>query len=216
MIVTVQKSDSSGHGYLLEQMYRLRARTFFDRRRWRVSVHSGKEIDSFDELDPLYVLSVSPQGELMASLRLLQTTGPHMLADVFPETMSGAPIIRHPLIWESSRFCVNTDGAGVTRAGISAATSEILLALFEVAQRNAILNVVTVYDLLVERVVRRAGCPFDRLGEPFEYDGLKTVAAVAAASNATIKGIREKTGIDTDIFTPIAANEAVLLRSQAS
>lgn len=30
-----------------------------------------------------------------------------MLADVFSEIMDGEPVVRHPLIWESSRFVVD-------------------------------------------------------------------------------------------------------------
>lgn len=205
MIVTAYKHQQDEFSELFDEMYRLRASTFNDRRKWKVRVVQGREIDVYDDFDPLYVMSVDQSGKLIASLRLLPTTGPHMLADIFDQTMGAAEIIRHPLIWESSRFCVNTDVAETTSTGIHRATAEILLALFETAHANKIVNIVTVYDVYVERIVRRAGCGFERLGEPVAYDdGLKTVAAVASPTAACIQAIRQKTGIESDIYTEYA------------
>lgn len=203
MIIAVHGHEIEDHESLFEQMFRLRARSFDERRKWSVEVKDGLEIDRFDEMNPLYVMSISPNGDLLASLRLLPSTGPHMLSDVFPETMTGAPIIRHPLIWESSRFCVDTDAiARQTAAGLHTNTGEILLGLFEVAQQNAVENIVSVYDVLVERILRRAGCSFERLGEPFAYDGLYTVAGFSPVSNDVIQKIRIKSEIEGDIFSP--------------
>lgn len=186
---------------LLDQLYRLRARSFLDRRGWSVVVNAGKEIDRFDKLNPLYVLSVSQQGQLLASLRLLPTTGPHMLSDVFPETMSRTPLIRHPLIWESSRFCVDTKAVTAhTDHGLNYTTGELLTGLFEIALGAGVLNIVSVYDLFLERILRRAGCRFDRLGSPYEYDGLPTVAGVFDVSADSIRSIRERSGIRGDVF----------------
>lgn len=203
MIIAVHGHEIEDHESLFEQMFRLRARSFDERRKWSVEVKDGLEIDRFDEMNPLYVMSISPDGDLLASLRLLPSTGPHMLSDVFPETMTGAPIIRHPLIWESSRFCVDTDAiARQTGTGLHTNTGEILLGLFEVAQQNAVENIVSVYDVLVERILRRAGCSFERLGEPFAYDGLYTVAGFSPVSNDVIQKIRIKSEIEGDIFSP--------------
>ncbi|PMR70430.1 acyl-homoserine-lactone synthase [Halomonas heilongjiangensis] len=186
---------------LLDQMYILRAQSFFERRGWSVEVRDNKEIDRFDAMNPLYVLSVAPSGQLLASLRLLPTTGPHMLSDVFPETMTGARIIRHPLILESSRFCVDTAAANhYMSTGVNTVTGELLVGLFEIALKAAVVNVVSVYDLFVERILRRAGCRFNRLGEPFVYDGLRTVAGVFEVSQEAIDSIRQRSEIHGDVF----------------
>jgi len=200
MIVTAHRSEQHLHPRLFDEMFKLRATLFLDRRKWDVKVTNGREIDAYDDMDPLYVMSVSNTGRLVASLRLLPTSGPHMLADVFPETMTGAPIIRHPLIWESSRFCVDTNAvAEQTKSGINVNSCEVLLGMFEIAHKNAVTDIVSVYDVFVERILRRVGCPFDRLGEPFAYDGLKTVAGVSPTRGVS-KSIRDKSGITGDIF----------------
>lgn len=102
---TAQPSAATGHQTgLVDQMHVLRARQFFDRRGWNVEVRGGRETDGFDLLDPIYILVASEAGRLLASLRILPTSGPHMLADVFPEVMGGQDPIRSPSVWESSRF----------------------------------------------------------------------------------------------------------------
>ena len=91
---------------LLDQMLKLRALVFKERLDWEVEVNDGQERDIFDDQDPLYLLSVDECNNLLGSLRLLPTTGPNMLRDVFSElTPNGR--IASPLIWESSRFCTN-------------------------------------------------------------------------------------------------------------
>lgn len=179
------------HPAILESMFRLRARQFADRRGWRVEVRNGMESDRFDAMNPVYVCYVDGSTAL-ASLRILPTTGPYMMADVFPEVMGAGEMIRHPLIWESSRFCVDTDHARTyAEDGINLITRSLLFGLFSTAYRSGILNVVSVYDLYLERILRRAGCRFDRLGPVVAYDGLKTVAGlfeVSAENIAELQG----------------------------
>jgi acyl homoserine lactone synthase len=203
VILTVSGEETQQYSQILDQMFRLRARQFGVRRGWRVDVEDGKEIDRFDrEAQPLYVLNVSSSGRLLGSLRLLQTTGPHMLADVFPETMGGLTAIRDPLVFESTRFCVDTEAGGpMSTRGIHVSTGELVLGLFELAQRSGLTNIVSVYDLFLERVLTRVGCLFDRLGPPVLYDDLKTVAGLFEVSDDAIASIRANCEIDWDVLS---------------
>ncbi len=171
MIVTAYANQINEYADLFDQMYRLRARQFWNRRGWRVNVVDRKEIGRFDELNPLYVCTVDSDSQLLASLRLLPSVGPHMLSDVFPEVMNGKPIIRDMRIWESSRFCVDTRAiANFGPEGLHQATHEVLFGLFDLAEREGLTHIVSVYDVFVERILHRAGCKFERLGQPCLYD----------------------------------------------
>ncbi len=186
MLLQLHYEDRPAFEDVFDQMFKLRARAFYERRKWSVEVSEGMETDDFDALNPLYLMVVE-DGKLLASLRLLPTTGPHMLADIFPETMGEKAVLRHPLIWESTRFCVDTKAIEEHGAnGVNWATSELLIGLFTVALEVGLQNVVSVYDLYMERIMRRAGLKFDRLGDPFEYDGLKTVAGVFEVSQEVV------------------------------
>jgi N-acyl-L-homoserine lactone synthetase len=69
------------------------------------SFFPGYERDRFDDENPLYLVSVDPDTEeYWGSLRLLPTTGPNMLRDVFPQLLDG-DYIESATIWECSRIC---------------------------------------------------------------------------------------------------------------
>ncbi|MBL1422321.1 MAG: acyl-homoserine-lactone synthase [Alphaproteobacteria bacterium] len=198
MLIVAHASEKQVYSNIFDQMYQLRARQFSQRRGWRVEVADGLEKDRFDDLNPLYICVVGLDKRLLASLRLLPTTGSHMLSDVFPEVMGEAGIVRNPLIWESSRFCVDTAAArsfGVD--GINLITRQILVGLFQTASDAGIRNVISVYDVFVERILRRAGCSFERLGPVVKYDDLKTVGGLFEVSEAVINDLQ--CGINTKI-----------------
>lgn len=76
---------------LLDSMYALRHEMFAERLQWQVQSHNGKEKDWFDRLEPTYIVARHPEDARRAtgSWRLLPTTGPYMLKDVFPELLHG-------------------------------------------------------------------------------------------------------------------------------
>lgn len=197
MLVVAHEAERSTFGDLFDQMYQLRARQFALRRGWRVEVNDGRERDRFDDLNPLYICVASEEGQLLASLRLLPTTGPHMLSDVFPEVMGEAGVIRHPLILESSRFCVDTEASRAFYGdGINLVTREILSGLFSTALSAGMQNIISVYDVYVERILQRAGCRFDRLGPVHLYDDLKTVGGLFEVSEEVIAALQDQQGAD--------------------
>jgi len=190
MLLVAYAEELKEHLCVFKQMYSLRAQQFSARRGWRVNVTDGLERDYFDELNPLYICVVRDDKKLLASLRILPTTGPHMLANIFPKVMGKAEIIRHPLIWESSRFCVDTKAVReFGEDGINVVTKKLLGGLFETAVRAGIHNVVSVYDVFVERILKRAGCSFERLGPVVKYDDLRTVAGLFEVSPEIIADI---------------------------
>ena len=190
MILTAYGSEHEAHSETFHQMYALRAQQFGVRRGWRVVVKDGLEKDRFDDINPLYICVLSQDRKLLASLRLLPTTGPHMLSDVFPEVMGDAGIVRHPLILESSRFCVDTKAVNeFGPEGINLVTRELLYGLFSTAKKAGIRNIISVYDVFVERILKRAGCQFDRLGPICKYDDLRTVGGLFEVNEQVIQAV---------------------------
>lgn len=84
MIVIINGSERDRYRGLINDMHRQRARVFKDRLGWDVEVRDGMEVDWLDDENPLYLISVDDEtGRLRGSLRLLPTTGPNMLRDIF-------------------------------------------------------------------------------------------------------------------------------------
>src|SRR5271165_3110143 len=106
MLKIIEGSHASQYPCEMDAMFRNRAEIFSERLRWSVSVKNGYERDSFDDANPLYLVSVDPLTQIYrGSVRLLPTTGPNMLRDVFPFLLSEGESVESPTIWEISRIC---------------------------------------------------------------------------------------------------------------
>ena len=183
MIKIIEGVDRDRHPTLIDEMFRMRAAVFAGRLEWDVTVTNGWEVDCFDAEDPLYLLSVDEgTGVLRGAVRLLPSTGPNMLRDVFPVLVpGGAP--ESPLIWESSRFAVNPaafDTADRAEANhvVNRTTIELLCGIVEVCQRAGIEHIVSVFDARMARIFRSVNCAFDVIGTPARIGTTMTYAAV--------------------------------------
>ena len=162
---------------LIDEMHRLRRDIFHERLRWQVPVINRWEVDGYDALNPLYVLSINECDEVIGGLRLLPTTGFNMLNDTFPELLPDGARIESPLIWESSRFAVRLTGdRRADGLSISRATAELGLALNEIGMAAGLTHIVTVYDQAMHRMLRRCGCAGEPLGAPQEIGGVMSYA----------------------------------------
>jgi len=131
MLKLIEGSYASFFPKEIDSMFRNRAEAFSDRLGWEVVVKDGYERDRFDDANPLYLVSVDPDTEeYWGSLRLLPTTGPNMLRDVFAQLLDG-DFIESATIWESSRICATTSPRQPDRgkSGVNYALSELILGI---------------------------------------------------------------------------------------
>lgn len=171
-------------------MHRLRRRVFRDRLDWKVSVSDGLEIDQYDALTPTYLLGVDRR-DVVGCVRLLPTTGRNMLADTFPVLLDGRAAPKNATIWESSRFCVDTQNVAATAEnGLKEATFLLFAAMIEWGQQHDLQAIATVTDLRMERILRRAGWGLDRLGEPRQIGATKAVAGLLPVTDDALGAIR--------------------------
>ena len=198
MIQLVQGAYPGENIDIIDKMFRLRAKVFNDRLGWDVKVSNHREMDQFDELNPLYVVETDEHRNVLASLRLLPTTGPHMLSDVFSELMEPEDIIRSPRVLESSRFAVDTELLGHLPNGLSTVTGKLLCALLETARAAGVDFVISVYDVRMERI--RAGCGFERLCQPRRIGDVLTVAGLCETAAAVTDEIRARNHLSGSIF----------------
>ncbi|AMK19601.1 MULTISPECIES: acyl-homoserine-lactone synthase [Sphingobium] len=91
---------------LLETMFADRKRLFVDLFGWDVPVVEGRfEIDQFDTAHTVYLIAADADGAHEASLRLMPSTRPHMLGELFPHLCPGG-VPTGPTTWESTRLCL--------------------------------------------------------------------------------------------------------------
>jgi acyl-homoserine lactone synthase len=89
----------------LEEYFRLRHDIYVDERGWRdLARPDRREIDQFDTLQTIYLMAME-RGRVVGSHRLVPTTHPTLMGDLFPQLAQRSPI-RDPRVYELSRVFV--------------------------------------------------------------------------------------------------------------
>ena len=199
MIITVEPKDRQKHRSYMSDMFRLRARVFRDELGWDVEVHDGNEFDKYDTEEKVYLLSLNEQGVLDGALRLMPTSGPTLLTEVFSELVPSDMGLRSPHIWEATRFCVCRTHSPLVK-GIASAAWHLMIGAAELAVDSGIEAFVTVYDTRVKRLYRTLGIQVDELSSRQGETGT-IYFGVVEASEDTAARIRERGEIFYDVFS---------------
>ncbi|WP_120500940.1 acyl-homoserine-lactone synthase [Roseovarius sp. EL26] len=205
MILVIDALNKNTFGPVLDEMYQLRARVFSERMGWDVNITNGREIDDFDDQNPAYVVQLDEDLKVTGCARLLQTTGPHMLSDVFSDILCGEPPLRSALMWESTRFCVDRErldrGQGCKSVGY--ATCELMVGILEYAHNSGIEDIITVIDPVMNRILMRSdNAPYDYVGKTVSMGKVKAMAALLECSQERIDRVRNFAGITGNIYIP--------------
>jgi acyl homoserine lactone synthase len=185
----------------IDAMHKLRKKVFADRMKWEVSVINNWEIDGYDALSPVYLICMNQHNQVVGGLRLLPTTGFTMLNETFSLLLPDSDRIENPLIWESSRFCVDHEiDLAIGNTGISRATAELGLAMNGIGMQIGLTHIVTVYDAYMHRVLRRAGCAGVPIGPPRMIGGVLTYAVFFEVGSETEAAVRRLTEIEYSVF----------------
>ena len=150
---------------LLDNMYAMRCRVFRDRLQWDIHCENNLDIDFYDRLHPVYAIATPDRRTASGCWRILPTTGPNMLRDIFPQLVENGPVPEGENIWEISRFAVDTlTPTYESLASLHATTSELLIKLVEHGLSHGIRQYVAASDVRFERILKRSGLTVKRLG----------------------------------------------------
>jgi N-acyl-L-homoserine lactone synthetase len=192
-VVAIRNPNSEAEHRLIHEMHRLRARIFRGRLAWKVRCTSGLEIDRFDKLRPTYILCLDHSDAVIGCARLLPATSGTMLEKVFPQLLEMAQLQTHHRMIESSRFCVDTSAAAEReQAGLHSATLAMFAGIVEWSILNGYREIVTATDVKLERILRRAGWPLNRLGSPSQINETRSVAGLLPADWVSFDRLRPR------------------------
>jgi acyl homoserine lactone synthase len=192
MIVVIEPHNADRHRTLLEEMFRLRARVFRDKKNWDVNVVDGMERDEYDAEGPVYIiLTDDEQRQVHGSLRLLPTTGPTLLADTFSDTLPDGVHLSAPTIWECTRLCVDDRLIGNRPENLMLASALLIEGLGEVALKAGIETVLGVFEPMMLRVYRRIGCTLEILGCTRRFERPVYLGAFAV-SEEILKSVKQR------------------------
>ncbi|HVZ45007.1 MAG TPA: acyl-homoserine-lactone synthase [Ramlibacter sp.] len=189
-------------------MFRLRARVFAERLGWSVQLTSdGLEMDRFDELpEARYIVARASDGAVDACWRLLPTTGPNMLRDVFAPLLHGNPVPHATHVWELSRFAVDStrlaweESAGTQQLGFGELSVALMAESVRWAASHGVVRFVTVTTTAIERMLRKLGVDVRRLGAPLRVGAVMTVACAIELNEITRRAVlREETEVYADV-----------------
>lgn len=176
----------------LRLMHELRYEVFRERLEWEVPCGDGTERDSFDDLDPTYMLVKDEHGCVAGCWRMLPTTGPYMLKDTFPQTLCGQPAPEHPAVWELSRFALSRHEGRAHRFCDLAV--QMMESATGYALERGVTQFVTVTTVAIERLLRSLGLPMRRFGMPVQVGIERTVAFSIEVNLNTLLLLRRHTG----------------------
>lgn len=188
----VIEGNSHKHAEHLAAVYALRHKIFCTQKSWVPTNKEQQDVDAYDCLNPVHFIHLDDEDEVDGCCRIVPTTGPNMLRDIFPELMGGHPMPCAESMWEISRFAVDTERLDDSYTMISDVTSELLITLFTYALKKEISRIVAVTDTAFERVLRRAGLYTTRYAPPRKYHNCEAVAGYAVVSEETIQQLKER------------------------
>jgi N-acyl-L-homoserine lactone synthetase len=189
MVHVVTRENREEYVEALAGMHRDRKRVFVDRLGWNVPVVDGEfEIDQFDTDHAVYLLDLDAAGRHQGSIRLLPTTEPHLLSEVFPHLCdAGAP--RDEATWEITRMMTAPDAIDrrATHTRLTVAVTEFAL-LYGVRRYSCMTHAQFLSAVLA------VGWDCQMLGLPRADDRGETVGAIVInMTPETLSLIRAKT-----------------------
>ncbi len=178
---------------LLDRMYKLRHTVFAERLRWTSLNNSQREIDLYDVINPVYLICRDPAGEVVGCWRLLPTTGPYMLRDIFAHLLWGAPPPEQPDIWEISRFAIDPQWRDYDSLGaVGSVVGQMLLYLFDFSEANGITRIIAASDIRFDRILKRAGLKTTHYGPAVRIENSHAVAGWANITRKNRKRIETR------------------------
>jgi acyl-homoserine lactone synthase len=166
------------------QAFELRHRVFVDEKGWAALRRpDGRETDQFDDEHAVHMLYIEA-GAVLGYQRLLPTTRPHLLTEVYPQLCDGrAP--SGPDIWEWTRYCV---AAGRRERGrmLSPVAHALLTAIVEWGLCGGVSAIVIEMNPLWLLRLVQLHFKVTPLGLPLPVEGEETVAVIAHFDRRTL------------------------------
>ena len=170
MISVIQDWNLKANAAIADEMFRMRARVFSNRLGWDVNVKDGRERDRFDDESPVYIIDHSINGDVAGSCRLLPTTGPTLLSEVFRDTIPNGALMSSPSIWECTRFCVDyLPASKADRKNVTQCAARLFSAIGKVCMAAGVETVIGNFDPTMFKIYARVGCKVESLGSTDKF-----------------------------------------------
>lgn len=193
-------------GDALPSAHRLRHRIFVERQKYDVPRRRGMEWDQFDTPAAIYLLWRDEMAHVRAIARLIPTSLPYMIQQLWPELVRKGDMPSSDDIWEVTRFGIDRDLGRERRARVF---GEMFCAFVEFGLKTGIGAYIFVTPLaVIDSALSDAGVAAERLGEAKRLGRLPVVAARSAVSHAALRKLRGYHGIGGPVLRIVGDIEA--------
>ncbi len=171
-------------------MFALRHRVFKERLRWSVASRGGLESDPFDNAQAMYVIDEDSPSRVKGCMRLLPTTGPYMLAQVFPDLLGQASAPCRPDVWEISRFAFDKSTyLAHYQWGFSFRVLDILAEAVSFALERGVRRYVFATSVAVQRLMAVQGLHACCIGPVRRVGQVESVAMALEIDSITLQAL---------------------------
>lgn len=190
MATVITSSNRQNHGACIAGMHADRKRVFVDMLKWDVPVVDGLyEMDEYDTEEAIYlIVQDGVNGAHLGSVRIVPTSGAHLLGDKFAFLCAGA-VPSGPDIWEITRLCT---APGLPRETASRVRQQLALSLVEFALIGGITRYTMMTHMALLSGVLATGWDCEPLGLPAEIGGEMVGALLVTINPATLAKLRHQ------------------------
>lgn len=179
----------------LDEHHRIRHRIYVEELRWRglTPREDKREYDQFDTADTVYLLGIE-NDRVVGGLRLMPTTGPHLIADVFSRFASERGVPRRADIAEWTRIFVVPERRE-EHSG-SKVGSTVIAAMIEYGLEEGLSGISVVMNTFWLPKFHKYGWRVRPLGMPDIHDDEWLIAVLIDVNQEALAGIRSACGLD--------------------
>jgi len=144
------------HKKELNQLFKLRKKTFKDRLNWEVACIGDMEMDKYDNINATYIIGVS-RNEIFCGARLIHMSKPNMTRDqIFKSYFDKEIIINNDLI-EVSRFFIDKDKIKSLLIEGSPLASLMFISMINHARNELAKSMCAIVSTPMYAILHRAG-----------------------------------------------------------
>jgi acyl-homoserine lactone synthase len=214
MIYVLTAQNAEDNPELMEKVWRFRHRQFVERLGWtELSSEDGRETDRFDTDDAIHLVAAR-MGEVVGYTRLLRTSRPHLLSDVYPEIMGGQDWPRADNVYEWTR-CISDDKA--LKFGDVQASHLLITGVLEFCLLSGIRGMIVETHPKLVTWMLETGYKVETLNTPQIINNVPVVPVYIGATTAALVRHHEMFGIrgsvlaiDDGLINPVAQRGELL------
>lgn len=195
MALVVSIENAHLYGDVMPCMLRLRYKEFKVRQDYNIPVFKEMEYDVYDTPASSYIVWRDEHNVVRGCSRMAPTDRAYMIRDLWPDMVTTMPLPTGGAIWESSRFCIDSNLPSEMRREVK---FKILYTKLQYALSLGLEGMIGVMPPLIWRAVfSNSGWPIEHIGEIKVLDtGEKVVAGWIDVNAAYLERIESKAGFE--------------------